>query len=57
MFPRYAMMKNWAKSKQFTSEELVGMDGLHMVDASYRCLAIRMADGLVGSPDGIASAR
>jgi acyl-CoA thioesterase-1 len=46
VFPRYAMMKSWAKSKQFTAEELVGMDGLHMVDASYRCLAVRIADGI-----------
>ncbi len=47
VFPRYAMMKGWAKSKRFTEEELVGMDGLHMVDVSYRCLAIRIADGIV----------
>jgi lysophospholipase L1-like esterase len=52
VFPRYAMMKNWARSKQFTSEELVGMDGLHMVDASYRCLAVRVADGIVGALTG-----
>ncbi|WNJ92738.1 SGNH/GDSL hydrolase family protein [Bosea sp. 685] len=52
IFPRYAMMRNWARSKQFSSEELVGMDGLHMVDSSYRCLAIRMADGLVSGLTG-----
>lgn len=52
VFPRYAMMKNWAKSKQFTSEELVGMDGLHMVDASYRCLAVRIADGIASALTG-----
>ena len=47
------MMKNWAKSKQFTSEELVGMDGLHMIDASYRCLAIRIADGIASALTGV----
>lgn len=52
VFPRYAMMKNWARSKQFTDAELVGMDGLHMVDASYRCLAVRIADGLVSALTG-----
>jgi acyl-CoA thioesterase-1 len=52
VFPRYAMMKNWARSKQFTAEELVGMDGLHMVDASYRCLAVRIADGIASSLTG-----
>ncbi len=52
VFPRYAMMRNWARSKHFTSEEIVGMDGLHMVDASYRCLAVRIADGLVSALTG-----
>ncbi|MFJ5369766.1 SGNH/GDSL hydrolase family protein [Bosea sp. CER48] len=47
LFPRYAMMKGWSNSHQFTSEELVGMDGLHLVDAGYRCLALRLADGIV----------
>jgi lysophospholipase L1-like esterase len=47
LFPRYAMMKGWSNSRQFTPEELVGMDGLHLVDAGYRCLALRLADGIV----------
>jgi lysophospholipase L1-like esterase len=49
LFPRYAMMKGWSRSKQFTEEELVGMDGLHLVDAGYRCLASRIADGIVAA--------
>lgn len=49
IFPRYGMMRDWARSKRFTPEELVGMDGTHMVDAAYRCLAIRIADGIVGA--------
>ncbi len=52
IFPRYAMMKSWARSKQFTEQELVGMDGLHMVDASYRCLAVRLADGIASALTG-----
>jgi len=52
VFPRYAMMKSWARSKQFTEQELVGMDGLHMVDASYRCLAVRLADGIASALTG-----
>ncbi|MCU4180468.1 SGNH/GDSL hydrolase family protein [Bosea sp. BH3] len=47
LFPRYAMMKGWSSSRQFTPEELVGMDGLHLVDAGYRCMALRLADGIV----------
>lgn len=52
VFPRYGMMRDWARSKRFTPEELVGMDGMHMVDAGYRCLAIRIADGIVGALTG-----
>jgi len=52
VFPRYAMMRDWARSKRFTAEELVGMDGVHTVDAGYRCLAIRIADGIVGALTG-----
>lgn len=52
IFPRYGMMRDWARSKRFTTEELVGMDGTHMVDAAYRCLAIRIADGIVGTLTG-----
>lgn len=52
IFPRYGMMRDWARSKRFTPEELVGMDGTHMVDAAYRCLAIRIADGIVGALTG-----
>ena len=47
LFPRYALMKGWSNSRQFTPEEIVGMDGLHLVDAGYRCLALRLADGIV----------
>lgn len=52
VFPRYGLMKGWARSRQFTPEELVGMDGLHMVEASYRCLAIRLADGIAAELNG-----
>jgi acyl-CoA thioesterase I len=46
LFPRYVMMKNWSGSKRFSEEEIVGMDGLQVVEAGYRCLAIRLADGI-----------
>lgn len=52
VFPRYAIMRNWARSKQFTAEEIVGMDGMHLVDAGYRCLALRLADGIAASLTG-----
>lgn len=52
LFPRYAMMEDWATSGHFTSAELVGSDGLHMSDPSYRCLAVRLADGIMAALDG-----
>ena len=52
VFPRYAMMRDWARSKRFTPEELVGMNGTQTVEAGYRCLAIRIADGIVGTLTG-----
>jgi lysophospholipase L1-like esterase len=56
VFPRYGMMRSWSRSKQFTPEELVGMDGdLHLVDAGYRCLAVRLADGIAAALTGTRS--
>jgi len=52
VFPRYAMMRDWSRSKRFTPEELVGMNGLETVEAGYRCLAIRIADGIAGALTG-----
>ncbi len=52
LFPRYAMMKGWSRSTHFSPGEIVGMDGMHVVEAGYRCLAIRIADGLVAGLTG-----
>lgn len=52
VFPRYGMMKSWSGSKQFSPEEIVGMDGLQVVEVSYRCLALRLADGIVTALTG-----
>lgn len=53
LFPRFDMMQAWAMSGQFSGEELVGGDGLHMSDASYHCLAVRLADGIMTALDGV----
>lgn len=53
VFPRYATMRSWARARSFSAEELVGMDGYHMLDAAYRCLAIRLAEGLVAGLTGV----
>ncbi|OYW99008.1 MAG: hypothetical protein B7Z14_13160 [Bosea sp. 32-68-6] len=52
VFPRYGMMREWAQSRRFTSEELIGMDGTELVEAGYRCLAIRIADGVAAALSG-----
>ncbi|KPF71678.1 hypothetical protein IP69_05865 [Bosea sp. AAP35] len=49
VFPRYGMMKEWARSQRFTPEELIGMNGTELVEAGYRCLAIRIADGVAAA--------
>jgi acyl-CoA thioesterase-1 len=41
---RHDLMAYWLRAGQFTAAELIGADGLHMTDASYRCLAERLAD-------------
>ena len=49
VFPRYGMMKEWARLQRFTSEELIGMNGTELVEAGYRCLAVRIADGVAAA--------
>ena len=44
LLPRHALMRHWVASGQFTAQSLLGSDGLHMTDASYHCLAVRIAD-------------
>lgn len=44
LLPRHRLMDYWVDSGQFTPTALLGPDGLHMTDASYRCLAERIAD-------------
>jgi lysophospholipase L1-like esterase len=44
IFPRHELMEAWAQRGLMAPEELVGPDGLHMTDHSYRCIAERLAD-------------
>jgi lysophospholipase L1-like esterase len=44
LLPRHELMLFWLTSGAFTRDALLGPDGLHMTDASYRCLAVRLAD-------------
>ncbi len=44
LFPRHELMATLAERGLMSVEELVGPDGLHMTDESYRCVAERLAD-------------
>lgn len=44
---RHDAMAHWVKSGAMTSAALLSSDGLHMTDASYRCLAELAADAIV----------
>lgn len=44
LLPRHELMSYWLASGQLGAATLLGADGLHMTDASYRCLAERVAD-------------
>lgn len=57
-FPRYEIMGEWIGRGNFTMEQMIIGDGLHLTDASYWCighLAARMIGHLVeadvGAPD------
>lgn len=49
LFRRFDVMRSWAESGAFEGGELLGADGLMMVDASYRCLAVALADAIVAA--------
>ena len=44
LLSRHRLMSHWLVSGRFPPDSLLGPDGLHMTDASYRCLAERIAD-------------
>lgn len=41
---RYSLMQYWRDAKVMAPTDIVGPDGLHMTDASYRCLAVQLAE-------------
>jgi lysophospholipase L1-like esterase len=45
-FRRYDAMKSWSEAGRMSLSDIIGTDGLHMVDASYFCLAVLLADGI-----------
>jgi lysophospholipase L1-like esterase len=45
-FRRFEIMRDWARSDRLGPAAMIGPDGLHMTDASYFCLAQRLAAAL-----------
>ena len=46
LFRRFEMMREWDHTGQLAPAAMIGADGLHMTDASYRCLADQLAEAL-----------
>ncbi len=46
LFRRYDVMKAWVQAGKLSAADIIGTDGLHMVDGSYYCLGVVLADGI-----------
>jgi acyl-CoA thioesterase-1 len=46
LFRRFEIMQEWDHTQQLAPSAMIGPDGLHMTDASYRCLASQLAEAL-----------
>jgi acyl-CoA thioesterase-1 len=51
VFRRFAVMRHLISSDQYTIEDIISSDGLHMNDVSYSCIARLLADSLVAAAD------
>jgi len=49
LFRRFEIMKEWDRTQQLAPAATIGADGLHMTDASYACLANRLAEALAAN--------
>jgi len=47
VFRRFALMRHWIETGAFAMAGMIAADELHMNDASYGCLAQKLADALV----------
>jgi acyl-CoA thioesterase I len=54
LFSRHERMLGWIGAGAFTLASVYGRDGLHMTDASYRCLAEDLAAMLAPAPAAVA---
>lgn len=49
VFRRFAVMQHWVSSGQYTMDDVVSRDGLHLNDVSYGCIARLLADSLAAA--------
>jgi acyl-CoA thioesterase-1 len=49
VFQRFAVMQYWVTSGEYSMEDIIARDQLHMTDASYRCIAHLLADSLASA--------
>jgi len=49
LFRRFDIMRYWHEQSADTGDAMVGVDGLHMTDRGYHCLAVTLADALVAN--------
>lgn len=46
LFRRFEIMKAWSTNGRLSTADIIGTDGLHMVDTSYYCLGVVLADSI-----------
>jgi len=46
LFRRFEIMQEWDRTQQLAPAAMISLDGLHMTDASYGCLASQLAEAL-----------
>jgi len=56
IFRRYDVMANWVQSGHFDERTMLSKDGLHMIDASYLCLAELLTDMIASGTQAAAQA-
>jgi lysophospholipase L1-like esterase len=49
LFRRFEIMKEWDRTQQLAPAATIGLDGLHMTDAGYACLASQLAEALASN--------
>jgi len=57
VFQRFAVMRHWISSGQYSIQDIISSDGLHMNNVSYSCIARLLAGSLVTAAESGAENR